>query len=241
MYYYLIVALQGYCVYHCYTNRNAYYWFLLIIFLPILGSLIYLFYNVISKKDIDRVQDGLVTVINPSKKITDLEKKFKFADTFENQSALADAYLEAEMYDKAIDNYEACLSGTFQNDFYVSSKLQEAYYFSSRFDESIQCAETIKDKPKFEKSRAAFLYALALEKSGDTKLAQRYLEQFDAPYSRYLERLELAKFYIRNSKKNEATALLKEIVNESEGMSKVSFRENRLLLKKAQELLQTEL
>jgi len=241
MYVYLIFALQGYCVYHCYSNRNQYYWILLVLFIPIIGSLIYLFQHVIRKKDIDMVQNELAVVINPSKKITDLEKKLKFSKSFENQSALADAYLEAEMYDQAITNYETCLSGTFKNDFYVTSKLQEAYYFSTQFNESIQCAETILSNSKFKKSRSAFLYALALEKIGDIKNAEHYLSQFDAPYSRYLERLELAKFYIRNAKKTKADVLLNEMVAESEGMSKGSYKENRILIKKAKELLQAGL
>ncbi len=197
--------------------------------------------NVFQKRDIERVQDEISLVVNPSKKITDLEKKLKFAETFENRSALADAYLAAEMFDRAIEEYEICLQGTFKNDFYVTAKLQEAYYFSSRFNESIQCAETIIDKPKFKKSRSAFLYALALEKIGDATRAEEYLVQFDAPYSRYQERLEFAKFYIRNANLKKAKSLLEEMVAESEGMSKTSYRENHIIIKKAKELLSSTL
>lgn len=241
MYYYLILALQGFCVYHCFANKNAYYWFFIIFFIPVIGALIYLFANVIQKKDLAVVQDTITTVIHPTKKIIDLENRFKFAATFENQVALADAFLEAEMYDKAILNYQAALKDVFQNDFYVMSSLVEAYYFSSDFDTAIKWAEKVKDDSKFKKSRASFLYALALEKRGEFVLSQNILEAFDAPYSRYQERLELAKFYIRNAATAKATALLEEIVKESEGMSKVSYRQNKTLIKKATELLNTGL
>jgi len=237
MYFYLIVALQGYCVYHCYTNRNEYYWILAIVFLPVVGSLIYLFMNVIQKRDIDKVQHGLNAVINPGKKITDLEKRFKFAASFENQVALADAYLEGEHFEKAIENYESSLKDVFKEDFYVISKLQEAHYFSSQFDKSIEYAERINEHQKFKKSRASFLYALAMEKEGNTEEAETRLKTFNSPYSRYQERLELAKFFIRNAKTMEARELLNEIVTESEGMSKTSLRQNRLLIRKAKELL----
>ena len=241
MYYYLIIALQFYCVYHCYTNKNEYYWIFIIFFIPVLGSLAYWFVNVLQKRDIDKVQSSITSVINPTKKITDLEKKFKFAATFENQYSLADAYLEAGMYDKAIENYELCLKGTFQNDFYVLSQLQEAYYFSSQFEKSVSIANKIKDHVKFEKSKASFLYALALEKEGEVATAEEYLMKFDSPYNRYQERLELAKFYIRNAKTGKAKEVLEEIAKESEGMSKVSYRQNRLLIKKAKELLSSGL
>ncbi|MFS4457251.1 hypothetical protein [Maribacter sp. 2304DJ31-5] len=238
MYFYLILALQVFCVYHCYTHKNDYYWIFLIIFLPVIGSAIYLFVHVFQKKDIEQLQDGVVSVLNPSKKIKDLEKKFKFSDTFENQVALADAYLEGQMYEEAIKNYEASLKDVFENDFYVHSKLVGAYYFSSNFDKAIHISNKIKDNSKFKKSETAFLFALAIEKSGGSKeMAEEYLMQFDTPYSRYRERLELAKFYVRAGKTDESKTILEEIIKESEGMSKTGYRQNRVWIKKAREIL----
>ncbi len=239
MYYYFIIALQGYCIYHCYANRNEYYWMFVIFFVPVIGSVIYLFANVFQKRDLDIVQEGITSVINPTKKITDLEKKFKFSNSFENQVALADAYLEVNNYDKAIENYQASLKDVFEKDFYVLSKLEEAYYFSSQFNKAIETAEKIVDNTKFNKSRAAFLYALALEKEGSVVKAKKYLIAFDAPYKNYQERLELAKFFIRNVEKEKAKEVLDEIILESETMTKSSYRQNRLIIKKSKELLAT--
>ena len=188
MYYYLIIALQGFCIYHCYVNRNPYYWFFVIFFIPVIGSIIYLFLNVFQKRDLAVVQENITAVIHPTKKIIDLEKKFNFAGTFQNQVALADAFLDVKIYDKAIPNYEAALRDVFQNDFYVMARLVEAYYFSSEVDTAIIWSERIKDNPKFKKSKASFLYALALEKTGQLKPAQDILEGFDAPYARYQAR-----------------------------------------------------
>ncbi|WP_394751195.1 hypothetical protein [Spongiimicrobium salis] len=239
MYYYLILALNGFCLYHCYINRKPYFWYFVIFFIPVLGSLAYLFTQVFGQRDIDKVQEGLVSVINPSKKITDLEKQLQFAETFENKVALADAYLEAEIFEKAIETYEAALKGTFQNDFYVLSRLEEAYYFSSRFDEAIACAEKIKDNPKFKKNKAVFLYGLALEKNHQITAAEEQLKKFDAPYSHYQERLVLGQFYMRNKRPEAAKEVLQEIVHESERMSKQNYRTHRVLIKKASEILAT--
>lgn len=236
MLYYLGIALQAYCVYHCITNRNSYYWIFAIIFLPVLGALLYLVVNVFNKRDIDKVQNEIVSVINPTRKITNLEKKYKFSATFENQVALADAYLEAGMIDNAIENYKASLKDVFENDFYVQSKLLEAYYKSSEYDQAIIMADKIKENKSFRKSPASFLYALALEKKGDIEKAMEILSQFDAPYSNYSERYELAKFYIRNNKLNASNDLLEEMINESESMSKISYRQNAAVLKKIKEL-----
>ena len=236
MYFYLIVALQAYCIYHCYSNRYPYYWIFVILFVPLLGSMLYLFMNVIQKRDIDRVQAEITSVVNPTKKIKELEVKIKLTDSFENRVALAEAYLEVKMYKEAIHYFEEALKGTFQNDFYVTSKLQEAYYFSSNYDKSIAVAGRISKHAKFKKSRAAFLYALALERKGELIKAEELLTQLDAPYSKYEERLELAKVYIKNGSLDKARTLLDEIALESDGMSKLSFREYGGWIKKAKEL-----
>lgn len=241
MYFYLIVALQCFCLYHCFTNKSQYYWFFVILLLPAIGSLAYLFLNVFQKRDIEKVQDGITHVINPNKVIEDLEKKLNFSETFENRVALADAYLEAEMFDKAQEHYNASLAGTFENDFYVNAKLIEALYLSSQFKRVLENTVRIKKSSKFIKSKASFLYALALEKTGNVKEAENYLIKFDSPYSRYQERLELANFYIRNGFSDKARVILEEITKESEGMSKISFERNKILIKEAKELLETGL
>lgn len=193
--------------------------------------------NVFRRRDIEKVQESLVTAINPSKKIKDLEKKFKFSETFENQVALADAYLEEGMYQEAIANYKASLKDMFSNDFYVISKLVEAYYYSSDFSNAISHANTIAKNSKFRKSRASFLFGMALEKEGDVLKAEETLRTFDAPYSNFMERLELARFLRRNNKNPEAKEIYQEMVSESESMSKQSYRLNRELIKKAKEEL----
>nr|WP_299388368.1 PLDc N-terminal domain-containing protein [Allomuricauda sp.] len=238
MYYYAIVALQGFCIYHCYTNRNNYYWIFAIIFLPIIGSLLYLFMNVFRKRDIEKVQESLVTAINPSKKIKDLEKKLKFSETFENRVALADAYLDEGLFQEAIAQYESSLKDVFSKDFYVLSKLLEAHYRAGNLEEVVQCAEKISGDPKFRKSKASFLYALTMEKNGDLKLAEETLRSFDTPYSNFPERLELARFLVRQDKAEMAKEIYGEMVTESENMSKPNFRQNRSLIKMAQEELQ---
>nr|WP_165770004.1 hypothetical protein [Allomuricauda parva] len=208
-----------------------------IIFIPVIGSILYLFMNVFRKRDIEKVQESLATAINPSKKIKDLEKKFKFSSTFENQVALADAYLDEKMYAEAITNYEASLKDVFSNDFYVISKLVEAHYFSSDFENAISYAKKIDQNSSFRKSDASFLYGMALEKGGNIVKSEEILRTFDAPYSNFMERLELARFLIRNNKLEEGRTVYQEIVSESENMSKQSYRLNRDLIKKSKEEL----
>ncbi len=237
MYFYFIIALQGFCLYHCYQNKSEYYWFLAIIFLPLLGCLVYLFTKVFRKGNIDKVQDGIVTAINPSKRITDLEKQLQFSETFENQVQLANAYLEAQQYDKSIEQFTAALKGNFKSDFYGITKLGVAYFYNGDYGKAIDKLQEIEESPKFKKSEAQFMLGLALEKEGRWDEAETHLVTFDAPYSNYSERLTLAQFYDRIAKKEKAEEVLNELIGESERMSKQNRRLNRTIFAKAREML----
>jgi len=237
MYYYLIIALQGYCIYHCYTNRNNYYWVFAIIFLPLVGCILYLFMNVLQQRDVEKAQNDLVNTLNPTKKIRDLEKRLKFSETFENKVALADAYMEKDFFEQAIETYRSSLKDMFENDYYVQSRLQEAHYRIADFDTSLRLAEKIKEHPAFPKSKANLLYALTLEKKENFDAAEARLRLFDAPYNYYEQRLQLALFLIRRENPKAASEVLQEIVNEAENMSKQSYRSNRLFIKQAKDEL----
>ena len=86
MWYYLIIGLQLYCAYHAYTTQNKMYWYLVIFFAPGIGSAIYLITQVFTKRDADKVQKEITAVINPKKKVKDLEKSVNFSDTFKKEA-----------------------------------------------------------------------------------------------------------------------------------------------------------
>ncbi|MEO1012954.1 MAG: hypothetical protein AAFX53_16770, partial [Bacteroidota bacterium] len=160
--------------------------------------------NVVRKRDVEKAQESLVHTLNPSKRISDLEKRLKFSETFENRIALADALMDDGLYDRAVVHYNAALKDMFKEDYYVLSKLTEAHYKLSHFGTSIGIAEKIRKNPNFPKSRANFLYGLALEKEGDLERSEKELKRFDAPYNYHAQRLELARFFMRTGKRQDA-------------------------------------
>lgn len=219
-YYTPVLILQIYCLYHAYSNRKDYFWYLLILMLPFIGAIFYLFTQVFNKNDLEKISEEIVTAIVPSKKVKDAEKRLAFSDTFQNRVALADAHFENGDYENASLHYEAALKGNFQNDFYVIKQMMGAMSQSKNYAEVVRLAEKIKDNYEFEKSQAQFIYGLALDKLGRLEEAEKNLKPIDQRYSNYEERLILAEFYVRNGKKEEAKEVLDEIITESEHMTK---------------------
>ncbi|WP_299438089.1 hypothetical protein [uncultured Aquimarina sp.] len=237
MYYFLIIALQGFCIYHAIKNRNEYYWYFVILFLPVIGSIIYLVTQVFNKKDLDVVQKEIVNVVNPTKKVNDLRKQVEFADTFQNRTHLGDALYEMGDYKTGIGEYEIALKGNYNQDAGVVKKILEGYSQISQFDKVIFCAEQINSRSDFRGSRSQFLYGLALENQGRSEEAEANLKPIDQRYSNYEERYTLAQFLVEKGKRTEAKEILEEIVLESQNMSKPNRNKYRAVVSDVEKLM----
>ncbi|WP_299257447.1 CDC27 family protein [uncultured Aquimarina sp.] len=235
--YFLIIALQVFCIYHAIKNRNEYYWYFLILFLPVVGSIIYLVTQVFNKKDLDVVQNEIVSVINPTKKVNDLRKQVEFADTFQNRVHLGDAFYEIDDYNAGIEEYEIALKGNYNQDAGVVKKLLEGHYQTNQFDKVIFCAEKINLRSDFRGSRSQFLYGLALEENGRSKEAEENLKPIDQRYSNYKERYVLAQFLIEKGKITEAKDILEEVILESQHMSKPNRNKYREVINDVKQLV----
>lgn len=219
MYFYFIIILQAYCLYHVFKYKNPFYWALIILFIPLIGCIIYLIINVYNKRDAEKIQENVVSIINPTKRIKDLEAKLQFSETYQNRINLADAYAEIENYDKAILHYLSALEGNFQNDFYVIEQLIKSYFALEDYENVIVYAEKIIDHSEFKKTRSQFLYGLALEKIGKLEEAEANLKEIDIRFSFYDERFVLAQFLIKINKTQEGKDILDEIHKEAQYMT----------------------
>ena len=224
MYFYFIVALQAFCIYHLFKYRTNFYWIFLILFLPLIGCIIYLITQVYNKRDAEKITSDITQIINPTKKVKDLEKELEFSDSYQNRINLADAYLDIKDYNNAITHYLEALEDRSQNSIYTIKKLIEAYFNIEDFENVIFYAHKIKDKSEFKKSRTQFLFGLALEQIGKLAEAEHHISQIDIRYSFYEERLTLAKFLLSIKKEEEAINLLDEISAESQHMTKTNKR-----------------
>lgn len=237
--YYLIIAIQGYCLYHIYKNRKPYYWYFIVFFIPVIGPIIYFITNIYNKRDAEKIQSEITSIINPTKKIRDLESALEFSESYANIIALADAYVENGDMPNAIKNYEHALKDTDQNDIYVRQQLVLCYFQMEDYEAVVVQAKKIADKSEFVGSKQQFCYGLALKELGRVEDAETQLKQIDRPYSNYHERLELAKFYLENGRTSQGVELLEEISAESLHMTKPNRRLYRTTIIEVERLLKS--
>ena len=187
--------------------------------MPLVGSLAYLFTEVIQKRHTTGIGDKLSSVVNPGGRIKKLERNFKFSDTYANRVALADAYLEAKMFDDAIELYESVISGIFDNSEETLKKLIEAYYKSGRLEDVVRVAAKLKNTLNFSKSQANFYYARSLEQTGQAAEAEAEYKKMNHRFMSYQQRYYFSMFLLNQNRNAEATALLEAILNEAEHLS----------------------
>ena len=237
MYFYLIVALQSYCIYHAFKNKKPYYWYFLVFFIPVLGSIIYIITQVYNRNNAEKIQDEITSLVNPSGKIKLLENKLEFSDTYTNRIELADAYVHNMDMSNAIVNYKKTLEDTVQDDFYARQQLVLCYFQLKDYLGVLEHAEAMRSKSEFKGSKQQFCYGLALKALGRLDEAEVQLKQIDRPYSNYAERLELAKLYLETDRPTEGEDLLNEIYAESQNMTKPNRSLYRATIAEVEKLL----
>jgi hypothetical protein len=236
-FYTVTIILQAICVIHCVRKRNQNNWIYLIIFLPVIGSLVYLFSEVITRRGIKNVQSGVEEVFRPSGSIKKLEETLRFSDTFNNRIALADAYMATGQTQRAIELYEDSLHGAFAENELGVSRLIIAYYKEKRYDDVIRMAQKIYKLPQFARSKAHILYAASLGNAGQNESAEKEFLKMNGRFGNFEARYYYALFLQRNNRYDEGRRILGQVTEEIPQLSSIERRSNREWLSLAKEAM----
>lgn len=232
-YYYIPVILQVICAIHCLRAGNQSKWLWIIIILPLVGSCIYIYSEILSTRKIRNIKIDGAAIINPGIKVKRLEDALKFADTFANKTKLADAYLESGQTEKAIALYKSCLTGAFADNEQVIMQLIVAYYQQENYTEAIAMARKISGSSKFNRSKAHLLYALALEQNKELQLAENEFKAMKGRYSNFEQRYEYGQFLQRNGRDDDAYDIYSELLDELPHLGQVERNAGRVWFAKA--------
>lgn len=236
-YYYLVLILQAICVFHCIRKGNQQNWIWLIVFLPAIGCLIYLFTEIITRREVSMAQDNLSKIVVPSGRLKKLKQQVDFSPTFQNKVNLADEYMNAGMTDDAIALYEQSLEGMFAENPDVLMKLMEAYSDKNDYARVAALATPILKHPDFVKQHAHVLYAIALEQLGRKTEAEMEFLAMKGRFSGFEARYSYACFLMREHRMEEAEKVLNAIVSEASHMSPGETRNHRTWIRLAKEAL----
>lgn len=238
-FYYCSIVLQALCLWHSFKRGTQQKWIWIIVFLPYVGSIIYFFSEIVNGNQLNKVQSGVGSFINPSGGIRKLENQLKFSDTFQNRVALADAYLANGYTDKAIELYEKSYVGVFTENEQLLSGMIAAYYETGRYTDIFPLARKLYKTPQFLRSRIHMLYAMALGQNGNLEEAEKEFKVMNSKFSCFEQRYHYGLFLQRTGREAEAHALYSEILNEASHLGPRERRDNRKWFNATREALKS--
>ena len=212
------MLLQGFCLFHAYRNNNHQKWYWLIIFLPGIGCLIYLYENFYNKRNIDGFSEGLKGIFNANYNIEKLEKEAKFSGTVTNKIALADAYTNKGRYDDALALYESCRQGFYQNNTDLLQKMLRVYFLRKDYSHAAELGKQLENVKNFNVSEEKVAYAWSMHYTGQTDQAEKIFSEMNMPFSNFQHRIEFAKFYDLTGKPVQARSILQAMLEEYDAM-----------------------
>jgi hypothetical protein len=231
-----VFVLQAFCVYHAYRNHAEQRWYWLIVFFPLVGSLIYLVQNFNNRATINSITEGVKGVVNSNYKIGELEKALKFSDNVTNKINLADAYFEIGRYKDAIELYQGCLLGFMAEDVTLQMKLLHAHFHNGDFAEAIHLGKSLEHDKAFKDSAERVAYAWSLCCTGDSAAAEKIFESMDKSFSNYYQRLQYCHYLLKANRKEEAKEKLAVMLEEATHMKTLERKQERANLKEIKNL-----
>ncbi len=164
------------CGVHVIKTGRPTYWLWIILFFSLPGCLIYFFVEMLPdlrrNSTAKRLGTDLVNVVDPGRNLRKLQEQLEIADTVSNRQALARYYLRAGQYDEAVDLYQRCLEGVFENDPTLTLELSYALFLQGNYEEAKKQLDRLGGLDLgIRAPDRNLLYAQTLEQLGDADAA----------------------------------------------------------------------
>ncbi|MBP5519492.1 MAG: tetratricopeptide repeat protein [Treponema sp.] len=226
--------LQLILIIHIIKTRQDFTWLWLLVFLPYIGGLAYLILVFIpslrSSQGLHSAGDAIVNKVQPNRRLTELEKLVRRQETIANKVLLADAYTSDGRYEQALEIYDSCLSGAYENDPEISYKRAVALYESGKKEEAKIALEQLCEKVTFsEPSKKLFI----------AKVNEDYdfIKEMFFDQSNFEAGFIAASYFAQHEKFDEVSAIVDEMKDILQTYRYLRKMENNFYYKETKKLL----
>ncbi|HEY0115029.1 MAG TPA: tetratricopeptide repeat protein [Allosphingosinicella sp.] len=218
-----VILIQILSAVHCVRHGRNQGWLMLIIFLPLLGSLAYFVMEIMPglgmRREVRMAKAAAVRKLDPERDLRMARDALEVADTAANRIALADRLAELERWGEAIPEYEAGLARAPRRERGIMVRLARACFEAGEPAKARQVLESLPEtNSPSERDRADLLLARVLEEQSENEQALKI-------YADVAERLPGAEAQCRQA------ALLMKLGRETEArfvLEEVERRVKRL-------------
>jgi hypothetical protein len=239
MFYYPIMALQAFCLFHAYKNNTAQKWYWIILFIPLIGCLIYLYENFYTPNSIGNLTEGVKGFVYSNYAVEKLEKEVKYSETYTNKLNLADAYTERGRFDEALKLYESCRKGNYESNPDLLRKMLQALFLKKDYAKTVEIGKQLESAKNSGDLEDKIAYSWALHFTGETAKGEEEFKKLDVKFANFPARLEYARFLIEINRSNDAKKTLNAIIDDHAGMDSYEKKLKKEVANQAKRLLQS--
>ena len=210
------VLLQFFCLVHMVRTGRPYWWLWIILVGSYLGSLVYVFTQVIPDLRDDprarRAARNVVKSIDPQRDKRRMEAKLEAADTVDNRLRLAREALELGDADQAEMLFRSCRQGPHANEPDILLGLAQAQFARGDARATRETLDAlIAANPTFRSADGHLLYARALAQLGEHDAALHEYEALATSFPGEEARVRYAELLVERERLAEARVVLADV------------------------------
>ncbi len=214
----LSVIVQIFFAVHA-ARTGRYWWIFIILVFPFAGVLVYLFAEYLpdmqGNVSCRKVGAKIQKVVNPGKKIRELEKQLEITDSLKNRENLAEAYFGVGRYQDAVDLLERSLQGVHSNDPHLLEGLCYSYFSMGNYEKAKHCIARLAEAENGQlPEQVSLLKARTLEELKDYDGAVEEYDKLSKSYQGEEARCRHALLLKQLGRKEEARKLFEKINTE---------------------------
>jgi hypothetical protein len=228
----LILGAQVLCVTHVVRTGRPFWWIYLIIFAPLVGTIVYLGVEVLPGlyrgPTARQAAARVAKVVDPFRGVRDAWRRLEMSPTVQNKTALAQEYLAAGQPQDAVALYREALSGIHATDPALMLALARALFLLGDTAEVLATLERLREaNPEYDSTQGHLLYAQSLEMEGRTAEALYEYAALAAYYPGQEARCRYALLLQMTGRVAEARDLFEEICKAIDYGPRHQYREQR--------------
>lgn len=225
----LEILIQIYFAVHAVKTGRDRYWLYILILFPGVGCLVYFFAEYLPElMQNPKIRKEVGKIFTPKKQLKQLEEQFEMTPSIKNRLILAEGYVNAKLFDKAIDAYQQCLKDVREDDAIILEGLSCAYFFKGDFENAKQyLGKLLKTRSNRKGDEFDLLYARTLEELGDVEGAIKEYSEFIRIFTGEEARCRYALLLIKVGRAKEAEDLFNEVLRNARLSPKFYVREQK--------------
>lgn len=217
---------------HAIRRGHDQLWIYLIIFVPLIGCILYTVMVVLpearSSRAVRGVSKAVTTTLDPKRDLRKRVEDLGVSDTTENRVMLAEELVKHGMVDDAVALYQRSLTGIYATDPHLMLGLAKAFFAAGQFKQTQETLDRLSQiNPEYRNQDGHLLYARALEELGEIDQAAEEYRALCRYYNGAEAKCRYGLLLKRNGKSAEAVTLFEELLRAAKRASKHSNRLNK--------------